>query len=92
MAAALTLACGCIEAEGAPEPEPQVASTAQALSMEDEIDKKWQSLGGAAVMGQPTTAHQPLGIYGKFRRYANGTIVYSLPYGAVSMPHAIFDR
>jgi len=89
--AVLALACGC-NGEVEPPESAAVAVSSQALLAEDEIDKKWESLGGATVMGQPTTGHQPLGIYGKFRRYANGTIFYSEPYGAVNLQHAVFDR
>jgi Ca2+-binding RTX toxin-like protein len=57
------------------------------------IGQRWQQLGGTAVLGNPSSAVEPVpGVAALYQTFANGVIVWSNDYGAVRLPRVIFDK
>jgi hypothetical protein len=96
VAAALTLAaCNRAAPPNQGPPEKQgVSAVRQALdSGAAAITKKWMQLGGAAVVGNPTSAVQPTpGGRFQFQAFQHGVIVDSLDFGAVLLTQQLFDK
>jgi uncharacterized protein with LGFP repeats len=74
--------------------DPQSRRAASGLQVDEStpIGKKWVKLGGAAVVGEPTTdvLSTPNGS-AQYQRFANGVIVFSQDWGAIYDSGPIFD-
>jgi Ca2+-binding RTX toxin-like protein len=97
-AAGLWLAClsqGCNFDEQRPAPAEKVGQLQQALGEQAAaITAKWTKLGGAAVLGNATSAvtSAPRGLLGEYQLFTNGVIVSSNDFGAVFLSRVVFDK
>jgi Ca2+-binding RTX toxin-like protein len=86
---------GCDAGRGGVGVEERVSAVGEEFTVDvtQPIGRRWQQIGGTAVLGNPSSAVQDVpGLPAQYQTFANGVIVWSDDYGAVRLPRVIFDK
>ena len=84
-------ALGCDAGRG--DSSVETRTSALDVDLTGPIGQRWQELGGAAVMGDATSAVQAaFDGAAQYQTFANGVIVYSVDFGAIRLSQVIFDK